>query len=230
MSESRLIVALDPKEKTSLGSLLSVISPLCEEVYGLKIGLPFLILYGIQGLSLVRNRCKARLIADLKLADVAHVMIRSTEPIADLVDVVIAHSFVGARGALEELKSFLDSKGIDLALVISMSHPGSEEVIDESFDKIVRVAERVQPWGAVAPATRPHMIKLVRSRLPKVKILSPGIGFQGAKPGDALRAGSDYEIVGRLVWESANPLEVVKLINLEHKKALGGSRNAVRIG
>ncbi|MEM1904139.1 MAG: orotidine 5'-phosphate decarboxylase / HUMPS family protein [Acidilobaceae archaeon] len=223
MSGSRLIVALDPKEKTSLGSFLSVIPRLCEEVYGLKIGLPFLVLYGIHGLSLVRNRCKARLIADFKLADVAHVMIRSIEPIAELVDVVIAHSFVGARGALQELKEFLDARGIDLALVISMSHLGSEEVIDESFGRIVSVAERLRPWGAVAPATRPHMIKLVKSRLSAVKILSPGVGLQGARPGDALKAGSDYEIVGRLIWESADPLETVRLINLEHKKVLGES-------
>ncbi|MEM1873886.1 MAG: orotidine 5'-phosphate decarboxylase / HUMPS family protein [Acidilobaceae archaeon] len=222
MRESRLIVALDPERGVSLEPLLPIVSAVCSEVYGLKIGLPFMVLYGIQGLRSLRRACRARVIADFKLADVAHVMVRSVEPIAEFVDAVIAHAFVGRAGALDELKAFLDSKGIDLALVVSMSHPGSSEIIDENIEKTLAVAEALKPWGLVAPATRPAMIRVARSRLPAARILSPGIGAQGARPGDALRAGADYEIVGRSIWGSRDPLEAVRFINLEHERALRG--------
>ncbi|MEM4743157.1 MAG: orotidine 5'-phosphate decarboxylase, partial [Pyrobaculum sp.] len=36
----------------------------------------------------------------------------------------------------------------------------------------------------------------------RYRIISPGIGAQGGAPGDALKAGADFEIVGRYLLES----------------------------
>ncbi|MEM0002219.1 MAG: hypothetical protein QW211_04935 [Desulfurococcaceae archaeon] len=57
----------------------------------------------------------------------------------------------------------------------------------------------------MAPATRPEVIKYIRSKLgTNVKILSPGVGAQGASPGDALCAGADYEIIGRAITHAVD--------------------------
>jgi orotidine-5'-phosphate decarboxylase len=40
--------------------------------------------------------------------------------------------------------------------------------------------------------------------------LTPGIGAQGGKVRDAIKAGADYVIVGRSIYESENPREVAR--------------------
>jgi len=147
-------------------------------------------------------------------------MVSALSHVIDYVDGVIAHAFIGLKGGLEGLKSYLDSAGVKLILVISMSHAGSLDVIDVNVDRLLWVAGRLKPWGLVAPATRPHVISYARGRAPWAVILAPGVGVQGARPGDGIRAGADYEIVGRLVTEASNPVEVVNWINGEHVRAL----------
>lgn len=214
--ESRVIVALDPEPGVSLDYWRDLTSTLCGLVAGFKIGLPFIFSYGVGGLRVVRSSCDKMVIADFKLADVEHVMVSVLEHVVGYVDGVIAHSFIGVEGALGGLKSYLDSIGVKLILVISMSHPGSLEVIDVNMDRLLWVASRLKPWGLVAPATRPRVIAYVKGRAPWAKILAPGVGPQGARPGEGLRAGADYEIVGRLVTRAPNPIEVLEGINRVH--------------
>jgi len=218
--ESRAIIAIDPSPGTSLDRWVSVTSSLCDLVAGFKVGLPFMFSYGVSGLRALRGSCDRLLIADFKLADIDYVMVSALSHVIDYVDGVIAHAFIGLKGGLEGLKSYLDSVGVKLILVISMSHEGSLDVIDVNVDRLLWVAGRLKPWGLVAPATRPHIISHVRGRAPWAVILAPGVGVQGAKPGDGIRAGADYEIVGRLVTEASDPVEVVKWVNDEHARAL----------
>jgi len=219
---SRVIVAVDSKPATSLDYWVSLASSLCGFVAGFKVGLPFMFDYGVSGLRALRSSCDKLLIADFKLADIDHIMVLTVSRVVGYVDGVIAHAFVGLSGGLEGLKDYLDSLSIKLILIVSMSHWGSLDVIDVSVDRLLWVANRLKPWGLVAPATKPHVISYVRRRASWAKILAPGIGVQGARPGDGIRAGADYEIIGRLIVEAPNPLEVVKWINSEHDRILRG--------
>ncbi len=214
-------MALDPGVGESLGYWLNIVSRLCGGVAGFKFGLPFLLSFGVDGVRVSRGVCDSMFIVDLKLADVGDVMVSTVSRLVGYVDGVIAHGFTGFEGALGELKDYLDSVGVKLALIVSMSHAGSLDVLDVNIDRLLWVADRVKPWGLVAPATRPHVISYVKSRAPWAKILSPGVGVQGARPGDALRAGADYEIIGRAITRAPNPLEVLQSINLEHEKIMG---------
>ncbi|MEM0371358.1 MAG: orotidine 5'-phosphate decarboxylase / HUMPS family protein, partial [Ignisphaera sp.] len=114
---------------------------------------------------------------------------------------IIAHAFVGYEKGIDVLAKICEKEGIKLILVVSMSHEGSKEFIDRHIDEFIDIAERVGSWGVVAPATRPNVIQFIRSRVGS-KIVSPGVGVQGAEPGTALCAGADYEIVGRAITYS----------------------------
>ncbi|MEM0366195.1 MAG: orotidine 5'-phosphate decarboxylase / HUMPS family protein [Acidilobaceae archaeon] len=219
---SRIIVALDSERGDKLSLWLNLVDSLCGRVAGFKFGLPFLLQYGLDGLRASRLLCDNMFIADLKLADIAPIMVNTVSLISDYIDAIIAHGFTGFRGGLDRLKEYLDSISVKLIVVASMSHPGSMDVIDPSLDRIMDVILKVNPWGLVAPATRPEIISMLRSRGLKYKILSPGIGVQGAKPGDGLRSGADYEIIGRFITRAPNPIEVVDSINLEHSMILEG--------
>ena len=218
-----LIIALD-----ALGPSVERVSRLARETCGLaagyKLGWPNLLGAGARVLEAARKGCPGSLvIADLKLADIGYTMSLIAEQIASSADAVIAHSFVGAHGALDELKQALARHGSRLILVATMSHPGAAEAMDPCLDRLLGVARRVSPWGVVAPATRPGLVSKVRRALGGgVKILSPGIGPQGARPGDALRAGADYEIVGRLITGSPDPRGTAERVLREQRRRLTG--------
>jgi len=215
-----LIVAFDEPVEAELAARL------CGIVDGIKVGLPAVIRGGLEWareVSRAAGSCEGLRILDLKLADIGHVMRLSVEPFIGYYDGFIAHSFVGGEGSLDELKSYLDHHGARLVLVASMSHPGSRDVYDRALDFIMEVIERVDPWGIVAPATRPSIIGRLRARFASKKILSPGVGAQGARPGYALRAGADYEIVGRAITGASDPLAAAKsIIEAQEEVVRGG--------
>ncbi len=207
-----LIVALDPP--VGLGDpltwALGIVDSLHGVVRGFKIGLPFILSAGIKGVERLSERLGgAMLIADLKLADIGYVMSISAKLLADAgVDAVIAHAFVGYKDALEDLKKMCDDLGVKLVLVVAMSHRGASEVMWKAYGDLLEIALKVAPWGIVLPATNTDLIRMARKRLREnMRILSPGIGVQGATPGEALCAGADYEIVGRLITLSRNPYQ-----------------------
>ncbi|MGB9705400.1 MAG: orotidine 5'-phosphate decarboxylase, partial [Pyrobaculum sp.] len=52
------------------------------------------------------------------------------------------------------------------------------------------------------PGNQPELVARARKMVGcSYRIISPGIGAQGGRPGGALRAGADFEIVGRYVIE-----------------------------
>lgn len=75
----------------------------------------------------------------------------------------------------------------------------------------------------VLPATRPERIRKLSGMLDgETYIISPGIRAQGAEPGDAILNGSDYEIVGRAIYQSDNPKESAEQIYRKIIDRIGG--------
>ncbi len=225
MVMSRIILAIDPYKDVEIKGLIARLTRVKSYIVGIKLGLPFIVRYGIMGVRSVIEEAYdlEHIILDFKLADIAPIMISAIEPFIDVgINEAIAHAFIGLKGGLQELKEYLNKNNIRLILVISMSHPGSIDVIDHSLNELIRVAERVKPYGIVVPATRPRIIRMVREKLLSrgifVKIYSPGIGAQGAEPGSALRAGADYEIIGRAILFSHKPEEIAMRIAEIHEK------------
>jgi orotidine-5'-phosphate decarboxylase len=66
--------------------------------------------------------------------------------------------------------------------------------------------------GVIAPATRPERIKHIRELVGNLKILSPGVGAQGGSANAAIKAGADYVIVGRSIYNAEDPkAEAIKI-------------------
>ncbi len=221
----RIIVALDRIDR-SINWHIELISSTLEYIAGYKFGLPFLVRYGMEGFRKVSKliRREKLWIIDFKLADIPYIMIESIEPFVRLgFNMFIAHSFIGAE-ALMELKEYLSKNNAQLILIYTMSHKGAHDIFDKSISLIEGIITSVKPWGLVAPATRPEMIRhakeLIKLNKLDAKILSPGIGYQGAQPGTALKYGADYEIIGRLITYSLDPISKIKKINEIHKKVI----------
>jgi orotidine-5'-phosphate decarboxylase len=212
-----VIVAIDDMnpEKSKI-----VVKDTCEYVSGFKIGLPFLLENGINIVHNLKELCKDKMwIADLKLADIGYIMSLIALKLRGIFDYVIAHSFVGVEGALDELSETCRKTGLNLILVATMTHKDARNIYDYMLVKIREIIERTGAWGIVAPATRKDIIKFLREILGlKISILSPGIGPQGALPGEALCAGANYEIIGRLITEAKDYKEkVIEILELQRE-------------
>lgn len=223
----RTIVALD-NIGSNIEGLKEITQKTCSLVAGYKLGWPNFIGANPRDiLNAVKASCQGKMIiADLKLADIFYTMKRVLDMFPEGLHSVIAHALIGTNGALLELKDYLEKRGINLILVASMSHPGSRDVIDKCYEDTLEIIKLIEPWGIVAPATRPRIITRLRKELGRdIVILSPGIGAQGARPGDALRAGADYEIIGRMITTSPDPAGILKEIVEEQATAVNSVKN-----
>ena len=206
-----LILAFDVE--WSIERSVDFLNSISDLVDAVKIGWYQLLNLGPQGIrELIRNVNKYFL-ADFKLGDVAHIneyVIRKAHEIG--INGVIMHAVAG-RENLAVAVSTARELGMDTYLLISMSSGG--ELYDKSLDYNVSLGMDLGVSGFVVPATKPGIIRRVRSVVgDKYQLLSPGVGVQGGKPGCAIASGADFEIVGRSIINSESPRETaINIVN-----------------
>lgn len=223
------MVALDPPlDAEPRKWLRSRIKALQDLAQGFKVGLPAILTAGLKSLSAMMRSYEGLKIADLKLADIGDVMALSATILkGHHFDSIIAHSFVGRAQALEALSERCRELGLKLILVVSMTHEGSREYLDRHIDSFADLALELGAWGVVAPATRPEVLSRIKARVgDEIKILAPGVGAQGAKPGIALCHGADYEIVGRAITYAKRPRKAAERLLKEMKERVKECRGS----
>lgn len=200
-----LAVNYPPPDIIRLNTLLERVY---EYVSGVKIGLPYVLRYGLKNLSNLVNRHKNKyyFIADLKLADIADVMLPVVDELSEAgFQGVVSHAFVGYKGALEPLSLRVKDLGMDLFLQVSLPHEGAGEVIDKSYHLIKNVLNLTDASGLIVPASKGFIIREIRSSFGKRHvILASGILRMGAKPGEGICSGADAEVVGRAITLSTD--------------------------
>jgi orotidine-5'-phosphate decarboxylase len=96
--------------------------------------------------------------------------------------------------------------------VTEMSHPGAADFMVTPAEEMAQMAADCGVTGVVAPATRPGRVKQIRDVVGNLTIISPGVGAQGGSAGDTIKAGADYVIVGRTIYQSDDPAAAAKQI------------------
>ncbi|MEM3832783.1 MAG: orotidine-5'-phosphate decarboxylase [Thermoprotei archaeon] len=210
LKSSRIILALDKAES------LNLLNNLLRYFVCVKIGLPLLISVGANTMKSIIAKYKNDVvfIADLKIADIPETNESTTKIVKEIgFDAVIAHTFVGS----ESLKSV--TKILPVFALVGMSHKDAH-LINSNTEILINISISSGIFNFVAPATYPEIIKKLRSKIPNALIISPGVGAQGAHFGSALKAGADFEIIGRSITLSQNPLENVQKILKAHEYVL----------
>ncbi|MET1160346.1 MAG: orotidine-5'-phosphate decarboxylase [Thermoprotei archaeon] len=207
-----IVIALDPPLGVDVVKWsLDIVSETSDLVVGYKIGLPLVLRVGDRVVEITRAMKESELVvADLKLADIGDIMALVADQLAEMgFNAIISHAFIGWSKGLETLANKAFEKSLKLITVLSMSHPGSSEVIDKNYEKLLEITLRARAWGCVIGANKEELIRKTKGKAREngldLKVLSPGIGFQGIPPATAIRAGADYEIIGRLITCSSKP-------------------------
>lgn len=197
--DSRLVLALD---ETDGAKALAVAESVSGIVDAIKINWPLVLSEGPGMITKLSEL--SEVICDFKVADIPNTVRLIVEnAVSRGASAVIVHAFTGddsLRAAVEA------SGGAEIYAVTEMSHPGAVMFTAQHAEEMARLGVECGADGFIAPATRPDRIKAVRAVVGEgKKILSPGVGAQGGKASDAIRAGADYAIVGRAIYGSEDP-------------------------
>ena len=206
---SRLILALDVKDKEKA---IKIAEDTAEFVHSIKVNYPIVLSCG---LGVIEELSKIRpVIADFKVADVPHIAAEVAKLAFDSgASAVIAHGFVGS----DSIRAILAEAGSEneVYVVTELSSEGGREFLMEHAIEIASMAKKLGCHGIIAPATRPDRIKELKRAAEGLKVISPGVGAQGGKASDAIRAGADYVIVGRSIYAAENPRKAAERIYKE---------------
>ena len=229
---SRIVLALDVTgaQATRAARAEALLGDLASSLAGVKVNFQLLLPQGLKGLAGVAEICARNglpLIADIKLNDIESTNVETVEMLfGSGFDAVIANPFTGHREGLSGVMARARALEKGVILLVYMSHAGADEgyalrVGDEPM--YARFARKVKEWdadGAIVSAMSLDIIKEVRRILnPWQAILSPGVGFQGGEADRAVKAGTDYAIVGRTIIEAMSPRSVLADLN----RSLGDS-------
>lgn len=213
-NKSKLILALDISEENAKNGkveekCLSILDETSEYIAGVKIGYSLVLKTGIEIIDKISNSTSIPIIADFKIADIPPISQQiATRAYESGANAVISHGFTG-EDSLEAIIQKAKEEGDKGVFVVSnMSHPGGKKFIQPVKNQILEMVKEAEATGIIGPATRPEQVQSLRSKAGEdLLILTPGIGAQGGKPGDAIKHGADYEIVGRAIYTSKSPKE-----------------------
>ena len=224
---SKIIVALDYEKEAEALALVDQIDPsLCR----LKVGKEMFTTLGINFVKQLHQR-NFDVFLDLKYHDIPNTVARAVRSAADLgVWMVDLHASGGLR-MMEEAKRILEPYGKDAPLLIAVTVLTSMEDLDllqiginaSPMEQVLRLAHLTQRAGLDGVVCSPQEVEILRNACGEdFKLVTPGIRPIGADFGDqrrvmtptaAIRAGSDYLVIGRPITKDDNPAEVLRFIN-----------------
>ncbi len=194
-----------------------IIDAVAQYVVGVKPQLAFFEALGADGIRAFEGVCDyARaaeliVIADGKRGDIgstarayAAAYVEPRDGRLPVADALTVNPYLG-RDSLEPMLAACRRSGAGLFCLVKTSNSGSADIQDlvlsDGRPVWHHVAELVEDWGAdlvgerglssvgaVVGATYPRAIGEARRLLPRSVLLLPGIGAQGARPGDVSRA------------------------------------------
>ncbi|MCU4651488.1 orotidine-5'-phosphate decarboxylase [Roseibacterium sp. SDUM158016] len=224
MSDDRLIVALDVPNALQG---LALADRLDETVSFYKIGLGMLTGGGLALANELKAERGKRIFLDMKLFDISATIEAAVRGLAQFdLDFLTVHGDPQVVRAACEGASGSSLKILAVTILTSLDRAALDAALirDGALPDIVATrAARALEAGADGVISSPHEAAMIRS-MPEAKgklIVTPGVRPEGsdsgdqkriATPADAIAAGADHIVVGRPVWQAADPAEAARAI------------------
>lgn len=221
----KIIVALDVPTRAEAVRLVEQLRP---QISIFKVGLQ---LYTAEGPEMVRTilEAGARVFLDLKLHDIPNTVARAVEAAGELGVHMLTIHLSGGRAmiaaAVAARKESLALLGVTVLTSMDQSALRETGVEADLGQHVLRLAQLGTEGGIAGLVASPHEVKLLRDRLhAQIQLVVPGVRPTWAKaadqkrvmtPGETLRAGADYLVIGRPITGHPDPLEAVVKICAE---------------
>ncbi len=227
MSDDRLIVALDVADALTGLKLAQAIGP---QVGFYKIGLGMLSGGGLALANELKQEHGKRIFLDMKLFDIGQTVENAVRGLAQFdIDFLTVHGDPHVVRAAMEGAAGTGTKILAVTILTSLDRGDLDDCMLRDGDVADMVEERAGRAleagadGVIASpqeAARVRALPVARDRL----IVTPGVRPAGASLGDqkrvatpasAIEAGADHIVVGRPIWQAADPLGAAREILAE---------------
>jgi orotidine-5'-phosphate decarboxylase len=229
--DSRVIVALDYADA---GSALALADRLSPAECRLKVGKE---LFTAAGPELVRELVRKGfgVFLDLKFHDIPNTVAAACRAASELGVWMLNVHASGGRKMMEAAREAVDRSAhkpllIGVTVLTSMDEVGLRETGVERSprDQVLHLAGLAQQSGLDGVVCSAQEAAELRARFGQgFALVTPGIRPAGADvgdqsrimtPGNAIRAGSDYLVIGRPITQAPDPMAALQGINLEIAK------------
>lgn len=217
-AKEKIIVAVDAPDSASA---LALIKPLAPEGCLFKIGLQ---LFTAVGPSIVKEiqSLGAKVFLDLKFHDIPNTAREAVHSAVALgVDMTTIHLAGGPAMVSEAVKAAEGSKTLVLGVTVLTSM--DDETLDivgiprPAADQVLHLAEMGAHCSLRGVVASPHEITPLREEFGHgLVIVTPGVRLAGSDkgdqrrvmtPGEAIRCGADYLVIGRPITAAPSPRE-----------------------
>jgi orotidine-5'-phosphate decarboxylase len=208
--KSGIIFAIDLESETSA---LRVAKEVYEYVDSIKIGYPLVLNAGLRIVKKIKKESNVPIIADFKVMDISSTATKIVKAAvnAGCDGVVIC----GVCGPTVISRCIEAARGKKVFVFTEFTH--SDGLLSPKISNYTaKVAKELCVDGIFAPGTKPERIRELRNIVGDLIIACCGIGAQGPMPGSAIKAGADFEIIGRAIYDANNP----KLAAMEIKRRI----------
>ena len=230
-SSDKLIVALDVPDALAGLKLAESIG---DNVSFYKIGLGMLTGGGLALANELKQEHGKRIFLDMKLFDISATIEAAVRGLAQFdLDFLTVHGDPHVVRAAKEGASGKDMKILAVTILTSLDRDDLDAAQIKGGnipDLVVERAARAFEAGADGVIASPQEAAMIRA-LPEADgrlIVTPGVRPAGADVGDqkriatpaqAIKEGADHIVVGRPVWQSADPRGAAQAIQAEIAKA-----------
>lgn len=226
--DDRLIVALDVPDALAG---LDLANRLGDAVSFYKIGLGMLTGGGLALANELKQDHGKRIFLDMKLYDIGATVEAAVRGLARFdLDFLTVHGDPHVVRAAREGAAGSDMKILAVTILTSLDRADLDAGMmrpGDLHDLTVERAARAFEAGADGVIASPREAQAIRA-LPGARlIVTPGVRPAGAAPGDqkrvetpaaALAAGADHIVVGRPVWQAADPRAAAQAILAEIRR------------
>lgn len=222
MSDDRLIVAMDVPHAVAG---LELAGKLGDSVSFYKIGLGMLTGGGLALANELKDEHGKRIFLDMKLFDIGATVEAAVRGLASFdLDFLTVHGDPHVVRAAKEGASGSNMKILAVTVLTSLDRGDLDDCLirDGAIpDLVVDRAGRAFDAGADGVIASPQEAALIRA-LPEASdrlIVTPGVRPAGAALGDqkrvatpaqAIADGADHIVVGRPIWQAANPAQAAR--------------------
>ena len=240
-AQSKILVPLDVD---TAEKALALAKTLAGEVTGYKVGLELINAAGFGLLDELKAQAGAdvKIFYDSKFHDIPNTVLGASKAAARRgVWMFNVHASGGSAmmaAAVQGAKEGADAAGVAKPLVIAVSvlTSISAEILRDELgvtrsvtEQVVHLARLAQDNGCDGLVASPHEIEAVRAACgPEFTLVIPGVRPAGAAlgdqkrvmtPGEAVKSGAHYIVVGRPITAAADPREAAAAINRETSNA-----------
>lgn len=238
-SDDRLIVAMDVPNAIAG---LELAQKLGDAVSFYKIGLGMLTGGGLALANELKDEHGKKIFMDLKLFDIGATIENAVRGLAQFdLDFLTVHGDPHVVRAAQEGKGGADMKILAVTILTSMDRDDLDECCLRAGslrDLVIERAARALEAGADGLIASPQEAPLIRA-LPEAEgrlIVTPGVRPFGSDLGDqkrvatpakAISDGADHVVVGRPVWQAADPRQAALDIVTELRSPQAARPNGI---